>query len=155
MTFDPRVHAARREAIVARMRQEGGGVLLVPAADERIRNADSEYLFRQDSDFAWLTGFDEPTGCALLFSDGRYVLFVRPRDPERELWTGRRAGLEGAREVYGASEAHDAAEVDAKLAGLLDGAGTVWFRLGHDAAWDRRLARALVDLRGRVRIGRE
>jgi Xaa-Pro aminopeptidase len=153
MTFDPELHAARRKAIIERMEREGGGVLLLPAADEKIRNADSEYLFRQDSDFAWVTGFDEPTGCALLFSDGRYVLFVRPRDPEREIWTGRRAGVEGAREVYGAAEAFPAAEVDARLAGLLDGAGTVWFRLGHDAAWDARLSRTLADLRARARTG--
>jgi Xaa-Pro aminopeptidase len=153
MTFDPRMHAARREAITARMREQGGGVLLLPAAEEKTRNADSEYLFRQDSDFAYVTGFDEPTGCALLFADGRYVLFVRPKDPEREIWTGRRAGVEGAKELYGATEAYPAAEVDARLAALIDKAGTLWFRLGHDAAWDTRVARALCDLRSRARTG--
>ena len=153
MTFDPRMHAARREAITARMRDQGGGVLLLPAAEEKTRNADSEYLFRQDSDFAYVTGFDEPTGCALLFADGRYVLFVRPKDPEREIWTGRRAGVEGAKELYGATEAYPAAEVDARLAALIDKAGTLWFRLGHDAAWDTRVARALCDLRSRARAG--
>src|SRR5512142_87232 len=120
MTFDPMLHAGRREAIVARLRQDGGGVMLLPAAEEKIRNADSEYVFRQDSDFAYVTGLEEPTGCALLFADGRYVLFVRPKDPEREIWTGRRAGVEGAREIYGATEAYPAAEVDARLGGLLD-----------------------------------
>ncbi len=153
MTYDPLLHAARRQEIVARMKQEGGGVMLLPAADEKIRNNDAEYLFRQDSDHAYVTGLDEPTGCALLFADGRYLLFVRPKDPEREIWTGRRAGLEGAKEVYGATEAHPAAEVDARLPGLLDGTGTLWFRLGHDAAWDGRVARALCDLRARARTG--
>src|SRR5512140_3128090 len=153
MNYDTRIHAARREAIVARMKDAGGGVMLIPAADEKVRNSDSEFPFRQDSDFAYLTGFDEPTGCALLFADGRYVLFVRPRDRERELWTGRRAGVEGARDVYGATEAYPVAELDARLAPLLDGAGTLWFRLGHDPAWDARVARTLADLRARVRTG--
>jgi Xaa-Pro aminopeptidase len=153
MTFDPMLQAARRQAIASRMKEEGGGVMLLPAAEERIRNSDSEYLFRQDSDFAYATGFDEPTGCALLFADGRLVLFVRPKDPEREIWTGRRAGVEGAKETYGASEAYPAAEVDARLPALLDGSGVLWFRLGHDSAWDARVARALCDLRGRARTG--
>ena len=153
MTFQPEIHAARRVAVTERMKQEGGGVMLLPAAEEKARNSDSEYLFRQDSDFAYVTGFDEPTGCALLFADGRYALFVRPRDPEREIWTGRRAGVEGAREVYGATEAFPVAELDARLAGFLDGAGTLWFRLGNDAGWDVRVARTLTELRTRSRSG--
>jgi len=153
MTYDLELQAARRQEIAARMEREGGGVMLLPAGDEKIRNADSEFLFRQDSDFAYATGFDEPTGCALLFADGRYVLFVRPKDPEREIWTGRRAGIEGAKAEYGATEAYPASEVDAKMPGLLDRAGTLWFRFGHDAAWDLRVGRALCDLRARARTG--
>ncbi|MFL5273987.1 MAG: aminopeptidase P N-terminal domain-containing protein, partial [Anaeromyxobacteraceae bacterium] len=153
MAFDPKLHAARREQIAARMKADGGGVMLLPAADEKTRNSDSEYPFRQDSDFAYVTGFDEPTGCMLLFADGRYVLFVRPKDPEREIWTGRRAGVEGAKAEYGASEAYPASELDTRLATLLDGAGTVWFRLGDDAGWDARLGRTLNDLRLRARTG--
>jgi Xaa-Pro aminopeptidase len=153
MTFDATLHAARRQQIAARMKAEGGGVMLLPAAEEKLRNADAEYLFRQDSDHAYVTGLDEPSGCALLFADGRYVLFVRPRDPEKEIWTGRRAGVEGAKELYGASEAYPVAELDQRLPGLLDGAGTLWFRLGQDAAWDGRVGRVLNDLRARARAG--
>ena len=153
MTFDPKLHAARREEIAARMKREGGGVMLLPAAEEKARNADSEYLFRQDSDHAYVTGFEEPTGCALLFADGRYVLFVRPKDREREIWTGRRAGLEGAKAEYGATEAYPVSDVDLRLASLLDGVGTLWFRLGADWAWDARVGRALQDLRARARAG--
>ena len=153
MTIDPSVHAARRREIAARMKAEGGGVMLLPAAEEKLRNADAEYLFRQDSDHAYVTGLDEPSGCALLFADGRYVLFVRPRDPEKEIWTGRRAGVEGAKEVYGASEAYPVAELDQRLPGLVDGAGTLWFRVGQDAAWDARVGRVLCDLRARARAG--
>ena len=155
MTFDSKLQAARRDAIAARMRQEGGGVMLLAAADEKIRNNDAEYPFRQDSDFAYLTGFDEPTGCALLFADGRYVLFVRAKDPDREIWTGRRAGVEGAKEVYGATEAYPTSEMEARLPGLLDRTGTLWFRLGRDAAWDVQVARTLCELRSRARTGAE
>ena len=87
MTFDPELQAARRHEIALRMKAGGGGVMLLPAADEKLRNNDAEYLFRQDSDFAYATGFDEPQGCALLFADGRYVLFVRPRDRRRRSGT--------------------------------------------------------------------
>ena len=99
--FDNQIHAARRAAVQAAMRREGGGAMLLPAADEKARNADNHFPFRQDSDFAWLTGFDEPEGAALVLADpaeGRsgLVLFVRPKDREREIWDGFRAGVEGA-----------------------------------------------------------
>jgi Xaa-Pro aminopeptidase len=153
MTYDLRLHAERRAEIARRMQAEGGGVMLLPAAVEKSRNADSEYLFRQDSDFAYVTGFDEPEGCALLFADGRLVMFVRPKDPEREIWTGRRAGVEGATVQYGAAEAWPAQEVEAKLPDLVGGNDVLWFRLGHDPAWDGRVARMLCELRGRARTG--
>ena len=99
--FDSTIHAARRAAVQAAMRAQGGGAMLLPAADEKVRNADNPHPFRQDSDFAWLTGFDEPEGAALLFADpakerSGLVMFVRPRDREREIWDGLRAGVEGA-----------------------------------------------------------
>ncbi|GEJ55944.1 aminopeptidase P N-terminal domain-containing protein [Anaeromyxobacter diazotrophicus] len=153
MTFDPSLHAARRREIAARMAAEGGGVMLLPAAEEKLRNADAEYLFRQDSDHAYVTGLDEPSGCALLYADGRYVLFVRPRDPEKEIWTGRRAGVEGAKAAYGATEAYPVGELDQRLPALLDGAGTLWFSLGREATWDVRVGRVLCDLRSRARAG--
>ncbi len=95
---DAKLLAARRDAIRDAMRRHGGGVMLLPAAEERIRNADNEYLFRQDSDFVYVTGFEEPSGCAVLFADAppdrpRFGMFVRPRDRDREIWTGVRAGV--------------------------------------------------------------
>ncbi|HTP24536.1 MAG TPA: aminopeptidase P N-terminal domain-containing protein [Anaeromyxobacteraceae bacterium] len=164
MTHDRELFNARRKEISARMRREGGGVMILPAAEEKVRNSDVEYVFRQDSDYAYATGFDEPTGCALIFStaqapedtgevDGRYVLFVRPKDPEREIWTGRRAGVEGAKEIYGADDAYSVGELEARLAGLLDGKPTLWFRFGQDPIWDARIGRALCDLRSRARSG--
>jgi Xaa-Pro aminopeptidase len=148
----------RREAVAAEMRRQGGGAMLLPAAEERPRNADNDYPFRQDSDFLWLTGFDEPQGCALLLcGDGkepaRLLMFVRPRDKEKEIWNGYRAGVDGAKAAFGAAEAWPVEELEQRLPGLLDGVGTVWFRLGHDPAWDARLAHALRDLRARAHTG--
>jgi Xaa-Pro aminopeptidase len=157
MAFDPKPHAERRARVYEEMERRGGGAMLLPAADEKQRNADSEYLFRQDSDYAYAVGLDEPTGCALLLARGgerKLVLFVRPRDREKEIWNGVRVGVEGAKAIVGADEAFTVGELDAKLAGYVDGAGTLWFRLGQDGAWDRRVAALLAELRAGARTGK-
>jgi Xaa-Pro aminopeptidase len=157
MAHDPRVHAARRTRIFEEMERRGGGVMVLPAAVERPRNADSEYLFRQDSDHAYVTGLDEPEGGAVLVSRGgerRYALFVRPRDKEKEIWTGRRVGVEGAREELGADEAFVAGELDGKLPDWLNGAPTLWYRLGTGAEWDARIVRIVKELRAGGRLAR-
>src|SRR5512137_2518674 len=156
--IDPKTHAARRAAVAAAMREAGGGAMLLPAAVEKSRNADNDHPFRQDSDFAWLTGFDEPEGAALLLArpeEGRsgLVLFVRPRDREREIWDGYRAGVEGAVERFGAEAAFPVAEMDAKLEEVLSRGGPLWYRLGTSPEWDARVVRILQRLRARVRTG--
>ena len=157
MDFDAKLYAARRARVFEEMERRGGGVMILPAADEKPRNADNEYVFRQDSDYAWTVGLDEPMGGAVLLARGgerKLILFVRPRDREKEIWTGRRAGVEGAKEVYRASEAYPVGELDQRLPGLVDGAGTLWFRVGHDAAWDARVGRVLCRRFGRSRARR-
>ena len=157
MAFDPKLHADRRARVFAEMERRGGGVMLLPAADERLRNADNEYLFRQDSDYAWTVGLDEPMGCALLVArkgERKLVLFVRPRDREKEIWNGRRVGVEGAKAELGADDAFTVADMDAKLGELVEGAPTLWFKLGAHAAWDTRVARLLGDLRALARTGK-
>ncbi len=158
MVFDPKIYAARRARIFEEMERRGGGVMILPAAEERPRNADSEYIFRQDSDYAWVVGLDEPTGGAVLIARGgerKLVLFVRPRDREKEIWTGRRVGVEGAKEILGADEAYTVGELDAKLSPLVEGAPTLWWRIGHDPAWDVRMARMLAELRALARTGKK
>src|SRR5436309_1278361 len=93
--------AARRARITERME---GGVMLLAAAPERPRTADILYPYRQDSDFAYVTGLLEPDAVCVLAPEApeRFVLFVRPRDPEREIWIGTRTGVEGATQEYGA-----------------------------------------------------
>ena len=155
MPFEPKVHADRRARIFAELERRGGGVMVLPAAVEKSRNADSEYLFRQDSDHAYVTGLDEPEGGAVLVARGgerKYVLFVRPRDREKEIWNGKRAGVEGAKEVYGADEAYLASELDAKLADWMNGAPALYYRLGTSAEWDARIVRLIGELRAGGRL---
>ena len=107
-------------------------VAIIPSAREATRSNDTHYRFRQDSDFFYLTGFEEPDSIAVikLDQDPHFTLFVRPRDPEREIWDGRRAGVEGAKKDYGADESFPIVEFDEKLPDLLDGAETLYYRLG-------------------------
>lgn len=145
---------ARRERLLQRM---GAGVLLLPGAHQALRSADSEYPFRQDSDFLYLTGFDEPDAvCVLQAGAGpRFVLFVRPRDRDAETWNGRRAGVEGAQELYGADAAYPLAELPVRLPEMLRDAETLYYALGRDAAFDRTVIDLLVEhRRGRPRRGR-
>jgi Xaa-Pro aminopeptidase len=114
-------------------RMEPDSVAILPAAREVTRSNDTEYRFRQDSDFYYLTGFDEPDAIAIVAPSRTepYTLFVRPRDREKETWTGRRAGVEGAKETHGANAAFPVEEFREKLIELLDGAHTLYYRLGN------------------------
>ncbi|HKG13938.1 MAG TPA: aminopeptidase P N-terminal domain-containing protein, partial [Pyrinomonadaceae bacterium] len=125
-------------------------VAIIPAAHEAMRSNDTEYRFRQDSDFYYLTGFNEPEAVAVIAPsrEARYTLFVRPRDREKETWTGRRAGVEGAKERYGADEAFPVEEFDAKLTEILDGAHTLYYRLGNgNPDLDQTIIRQLTRMR--------
>jgi Xaa-Pro aminopeptidase len=129
------------------------GALLVFSAPVAIRNNDVEHEYRQDSDFFYLTGFDEPESVLLLRSTGepKSVLFVRPRDPDRETWDGPRAGIEGAVQQFGANEAFAIDEFDAKLPELLTGVPRLFYGLGRETNQDARVLRALGSLRRRTR----
>jgi len=109
------------------------GIALIPAASEVIRNQDVAHPFRQDSDFYFLTGFPEPDAFAL-FDPGheseRYVLFVRPRDPEQEAWDGKRAGVDGATHSYGADAAYPITDLDRVLRDRFRGAEILFYRVG-------------------------
>jgi Xaa-Pro aminopeptidase len=139
---DPAELAARRARVLEAL---GDGVLLLAAAPERPRTADILYPFRQDSDFDYLTGFPEPEAVCLLTPDGteRFVLFVRPHDPERELWVGARAGVEGAVERHGADAAYPIDELDKRLPGFLARAPHVALDLGREDPLAARLLAAV------------
>src|SRR4026209_2546881 len=106
-------------------------VAIIPGAHDTRRSNDTHYRFRQDSDFFYLTGFEEPDSLAIIApeKDVKYTLFVRPRDPEREIWDGRRAGVEGAKSEFGATEAFPIAEFESKLREFLEGSDVLYYRL--------------------------
>jgi len=146
--FDPSIHASRRQRFLDQL---GAAAAVIPAATLATHHADCEFPFRQDSDFFYLTGFDEPDAVALLLphrpEGERFVLFVHPKDPAAEVWTGFRWGTEGAVERYGADIAHPLDQLGALLPGYLEGAEAIAFRVGrHPAveplvlsAWGRQL----------------
>src|SRR5690606_26019777 len=147
----PTAHQARRERVLEAIRP---GALLVFAAPVALRNNDVEHEYRQDSDFYYLTGLDEPESVLLLRSEApHFVLFVRPRDPDRETWDGPRAGVEGARDRFGADEAYPIEALDARLLELLKGVPRLYYALG--GAGDARVLSTLAKLRRRERQGTE
>jgi Xaa-Pro aminopeptidase len=129
-------------------------VAVLPAAPVFRRNNDVEHEYRQDSDLFYLSGFDEPESVAVLDAkEGKFTLFVRPRDPEREVWDGARAGVEGAKTLYGADEALPIAELEEKLPTLLQNRQRVYARLGQNRSFDDKLLAAIERVRGRARTG--
>jgi len=130
-------------------RMDPNSVAIIPSAREATRSNDTQYRFRQDSDFLYLTGFEEPEGIAVMAParEQKYTLFVRPRDPEREIWDGRRAGVEGAKSEYGADEALPIVEFDEKLQEILDGAEKLYYRLGVNRDLDDTIIRQIARMR--------
>ena len=130
-------------------RMEPNSVAIIPSAREATRSNDTHYRFRQDSDFFYLTGFEEPDAIAVIkpSQSPQYTLFVRPRDPEREIWDGRRAGVEGARQDFGADESFPIAEFDEKLNDILDGAERLYYRLGVNSDLDDTIIRQIARMR--------
>jgi Xaa-Pro aminopeptidase len=143
---------ARREQALANL---GSGAFVLFSAPFALRNNDVEHEWRQHSDFHFLTGFDEPESVAVLRAapEPRFVLFVRPRDPEREVWDGPRAGVEGAVADFGADEAFPIGSLAAKLPGLLENVDTLCHELGAERSNDDVVLAAIDDLRRRGRRG--
>ena len=139
------------------MQQMGeGGIAILPAAPERQRNRDVDHPYRQNSDFLYLTGFPEPEAVTVLIPgrpQGEFLLFCRERDPEMETWHGRRAGLEGACDRYGADDAFPITDIDEILPGLIENTERVYATMGHDPAFDRRLLDWVNRVRDKARAG--
>src|SRR5260370_34524341 len=128
----------------------GDAIAVVPGAQEVRRNGDVHYEFREASDFFCLSGFDEPDAVAVInpaHAKERFVLFVRPRDREMEIWNGRGAGTEGAIAAYGADAAYTIDQLDAKLREYAVERPVLYYRLGNHA-FDARITRLVAELRG-------
>lgn len=129
-------------------------VALIHSPPEALRNGDVLHPFRQSSDLHYLTGFPEPEATLVLRPGAeteRIILFVRPKDREREIWDGRRAGVEGAVADYGADAAYPVTELAAKLPGLIANCSDLYYSLGVDPAFDTRVLAVLAQLRARER----
>ncbi|MFT7463340.1 MAG: Xaa-Pro aminopeptidase [Pseudohongiellaceae bacterium] len=151
--MNPTMAAAHRERFMASLE---GGVAVFCTGPEQVRSRDTHFKFRPDSDFWYLTAFPEPDAVVVLRpgrDEGRFVLFVRPRDPELETWHGRRAGVLGAAELYGADEAYSIDELDEQLPKLLKGASSLTYSTGHDTAFDTRVLAILRQMNERTRDG--
>ena len=116
-------------------------IAIIPAAHEATRSYDTEYKFRQDSDFWYLTSFPEPDAIAVIDPTSKkpYTLYVRPRDLEMETWFGRRQGVEGAVKNYGADRAFSVERFEADMAKLLDGHDKLYYRFAVDKALDQQI----------------
>ncbi len=140
---------ARRRKQLMRMMGKGG-IAILPSAPVRTRSRDVEHRFRQDSDFYYLTGFAEPEAVAVLVpgrDNGEFVLFCRERNRERELWDGKRAGPDGAVELYGADDAFPIDDIDDILPGLMESCPRVYYTMGMYSDFDARIAEWLNSLR--------
>ena len=137
-------------------KMEPNSVAIFPSAHEVRRNQDTDFEFRQDTDFYYLTRLNEPDCVAVLapnHPEHKYVLFVRPRKREEEIWTGLRAGVEGAVRDFGADAAYDIAELDRVLPKYLQNTHTLYHRFGQSAQFDQKVFGTIKHIRERVRGG--
>jgi Xaa-Pro aminopeptidase len=144
----------RRKQLMRMMGSDS--IAIIPTAPVRTRNRDVEFPFRPDSDFYYLTGFAEPEAVAVLVpgrGHGEYLLFCRERDPQMETWTGRRAGTAGAVESWDADDAFPVTDIDDILPGLLERCDRVFYTMGNDPAFDRRILEWVNRLRQGGRSG--
>ena len=140
----------RRLALMSLMSADS--IAVIPAAVTRMRNRDSEYLFRQDSDFHYLTGFSEPEAVLVLApgrAHGEAILFCRERHPRSELYDGERLGPERAAQIVGVDDAFPAADLDDILPGMLEGRQRIYFGMGDHPEFENRLLHWVGTLRAR------
>lgn len=143
----PRMTKRHLEEFMRRMAPKS--VAIIPGAREATRSNDTNYRFRQDSDFFYLTGFEEPDSIAVVkpSETNKFTMFVRPRDPEREIWDGRRAGVEGAVSEFGADAAFPIADFNSKLREILSDMDTLYYRLGVNRELDDAIVREIAAMR--------
>ena len=145
------LYAGRRARVASQIGKDG--IAIIPTAPERPRNRDTDFLYRHDSYFYYLTGFTEPNAWLVITGDGKSQLFCQPKDLERETWDGYRLGPEAAPSVLGVDAAQPVTELDATMPKLLENKSAVWFPFGIHAGLEARIAGWLTQVRSRVRYG--
>ncbi|MBA2655385.1 MAG: Xaa-Pro aminopeptidase [Tatlockia sp.] len=146
-------YQTRRQKLAASL--PSGSIAIIPAANECLRNGDAHYRFRQDSDFYYLTGFNEPEAILLLVngSPSSSYLFNRSNDPEQEQWTGKRLGQEGARQILGFDEAYPIESFSSSLPDLMIDKSHVFFAIGRHPAIEKEIAQAFEAVKKQIRRG--
>ena len=145
------IYTQRRARLAALMGKND--IAIVPTAPERPRNRDSDFLYRFDSYFYYLTGFTEPNATLVLNGDGSSTLFCNPKDLEREIWDGIRLGPQAAPATLAINTAHAATEIEAKMPALLDNKNVVWYPFAIHKGLESQVDGWLQSLRARVRFG--
>ena len=131
-------------------------IAILPSASLLTRNRDADFPFRQDSDFLYLTGFNEPDAVLVIVpgrKHGEFILFCREKDEEQETWHGRRAGQEGAIEDYGADDSFPIDDMDDILPGLLEGTDSIYNIMGQYPEFDQRLIGWVNHIKAQSRAG--
>lgn len=144
----------RREKLMEQMGPNS--IAIFKAANEYLRTGSSVYPYRQESDFYYLTGFDESDAVVVLIPgrpEGEFVLFSKVRDPSKEIWTGRIVGQEGACAEFGVDQAHPISLLDDLMPQLLAGKKTIYFKIGREAGFDARVMDWVSKLRAGIRDG--
>lgn len=153
MSADNTTHRHRRQDVMNFMRD---GIAIIPTAPQQPRNGDVLFPFRPDSDFYYLTHFPEPEAVAVLVPGrpaGEFILFCREKDTQKELWDGRRYGLEGACEQFGADQSFPIEKLNEQLPKLLENRGRVFVTMGRYPDFDRELIECANKVRTQQRVG--
>jgi Xaa-Pro aminopeptidase len=122
----------RREQLMAKI---GNGTAIFGSAPMAVMHNDVEYTYRQDSDFYYLTGFNEPHAVAVIaphHPEHKFIIFVQPKEREKEIWTGYRVGVDTAKTEYGADAAYLISELDEQLPQYLAPSDKIYYHMGRD-----------------------
>lgn len=148
-------YAQRRARVLAKMREQGGGVAIIPTAPEVMRNADADYPYRHDSYFYYLTGFTEPEATLILIAGDRdqAILFCREKNQEREIWDGYRYGPTAAKEHFGFDAAYPIETINTELPKLMGNVHALFYALGSSHTLDAQLQTWLHSVHAQARAG--
>jgi Xaa-Pro aminopeptidase len=147
------IYQKRRAAVARALKAGGGGVALLPTAPELPRNRDSDFPYRHDSYFYYLTGFDEPGAWLAIDASGRSTVFCRPKNPEREIWDGLRLGPKAAPDALGVAAAFSVDLLDEKMPQLLENQNALWIPFATHKGLETQVDGWLAKVRARIRLG--
>ena len=155
--FPQAIYTQRRNRVAKSiLEKSGGGILIIDTAAEKYRNRDSDFPYRHDSDFYYLTGFDEPGATLVMIVNSNKtetILFCRPKDLDREIWDGWRLGPEAAPQYLGINSAFSNASLDEKMPLQLANQNAIFTRLINAEPMNSQLKNWLNEVKGMARTG--